>query len=445
MSSTVLRIVWCVSLFLSSLFSLHAEDFWQDTLWVRKIPHVVTGTKIMFHPDSKTIFVISDQNLFQYDVQSGTLLKTYQTNSGLNISDYKLSPDNQILVIVTHFDKTTHKAYLELWHRETGFIKSYEVEQGSTQYAAVRTLTITPDMKYAFVGYMFSSNWDETTSKDGEKVNKGLDKFSLENGEKVNSNVLVGGILSISPSADELVSQYIYFISLKEILIYTVLLNPDNLTIKKYLPEPIGTPKYSPDGQYIGGFTNSRAIVLYDIEKDTLYTMYGHTGVLRDVHFTSDGKYIVSVAEKEYSSPIRSGYRVWDVHSKKQVFETSFLNSQISSFDISNDGSAFATTEIKDGLFLSMFKFRSTLSSLDDNSNTTAPFIHPNPTSDNITIDWNNGTALCQLINSQGNIISEQTITGNITLDTQEFTNGLYIVRIQQGGTTISKQIIILK
>ncbi len=71
--------------------------------------------------------------------------------------------------------------------------------------------------------------------------------------------------------------------------------------------------------------------------------------------------------------------------------------------------------------------------------------IYPNPTSDKLTIGWNNGSALCQLINSEGNILSEQTITGNTTLDTQEVPNGLYIVRIQQGASTIHKQIIILK
>lgn len=83
--------------------------------------------------------------------------------------------------------------------------------------------------------------------------------------------------------------------------------------------------------------------------------------------------------------------------------------------------------------------------SVNEEAATSPLSVYPNPTSDNITIGWNNGTALCQLINSEGAILSEQTITGNITLDTQELSNGLYIVRLQQGSTTINKQIIILK
>jgi len=83
--------------------------------------------------------------------------------------------------------------------------------------------------------------------------------------------------------------------------------------------------------------------------------------------------------------------------------------------------------------------------SVNEEAATSPLSIYPNPTSDNITIGWNNGSALCQLINSEGNILSEQTITGNTTLDTQEVPNGLYIVRLQQGGAVINKQIIILK
>ncbi len=83
--------------------------------------------------------------------------------------------------------------------------------------------------------------------------------------------------------------------------------------------------------------------------------------------------------------------------------------------------------------------------SVNEEAATSPLSVFPNPRSDNITIGWNNGSALCQLISSEGNMLSEQTITGNTTLETQDVPNGLYIVRLQQGGTAINKHIVILK
>ena len=77
--------------------------------------------------------------------------------------------------------------------------------------------------------------------------------------------------------------------------------------------------------------------------------------------------------------------------------------------------------------------------------NSASVMLSPNPVGNELTITLSGGKGTVQLINSEGTTIMEQTINGNNTLDTQELPNGLYIVRIQQDGITINKQIIILK
>lgn len=71
--------------------------------------------------------------------------------------------------------------------------------------------------------------------------------------------------------------------------------------------------------------------------------------------------------------------------------------------------------------------------------------LYPNPSSDKLTIGWSGGKANMQFINHEGNILSEQTITGNLTIDTHDIPNGLYVIRIQQGTHSITKSVIILK
>lgn len=71
--------------------------------------------------------------------------------------------------------------------------------------------------------------------------------------------------------------------------------------------------------------------------------------------------------------------------------------------------------------------------------------IYPNPASDEITVTWKGGKAMVQLLDMKGNVLITHTIQSILTLPTEELTNGLYMIRLQQGINSITKSFMVLK
>ncbi len=406
---------------LFSLFSAHAtEDYWRDTLWIRKIPlGGNTYAKIMFHPDGKSVFAASDQYLFEYDVMTGEILKIRQTQSGLSIADYELTSDNKQLIIGTYASGTTGKCVMEIWDMEKGFTRKIPLE-----YLCL-SIALSSDNQYVYVGY--EQNF--------------VEKFMLETGVKVTSGK-GGGEINVSPDGTEMISTFGYPGT-------TYLLDASTLEYKKTIIS-IGRTNYDKTGRYICGAGANNIVYLYDRETNTSYPLENHKGQLSDVCFTSDGKYVLSVSTNNPDAPIKGGYKVTDVELKKTIYEASGPATGIY-VAISPDNSAITTLSTTDFLRTWKTSAWTATSVLNNNDDDNVISIFPNPTHTFIKIDFPpntlNGKLILLDIHGQKvieNDINEQIASnGSIHCDISSLPNGSYLCRIHFNNTTYSSSFII--
>ncbi len=397
---------------LLSLFSAHAsEDYWRDTLWIRKIPlGGNTYAKIMFHPDGKSVFAASDHYLFRYDVLSGEILETRQTQSGLSIADYELTSDNKQLIIGTNASGTTGKSVMEIWDMEKGFIRKIPLEY---QCASIE---LSKDNQYVYVGYR------ETF----------IHKIDIKTGQvSTTTNKANGGVL-LSPDANEILS---YGGSMTN---RAFLLNAETLEMIKEIT-PLYAASYDKTGRYICGAGANNIVYLYDRQENKSYPLENHKGQLSDVCFTSDGKYVLSCSRNEENG----GYRAWGVTSKKLEYTAPFpFNGGGIAVSPDNNFITFGGGG-SPGIFT--IRMPNLLVNVNDPIESSKCIdIFPNPSTEFLSIKLNtffsDEKKVLQVIDMKGNILfNDEAINYSqmYPLYTKDLATGKYFIQILQNSVII--------
>lgn len=404
----------CFALFITLCTAHSTEDYWRDTLWIRQMP--LGGNiygRVTFSPDGKSVFATSDQYMFEYDVMTGNLLKTRETKSGLKIIDYQISKNAEYFVVLTEYSGNINKLFVEVWHRDSGIVKSIERSAPPVTSLETFSISISSDMVYAYIGYIYY----------------GLEKISLITGTTEYLNKEAGGSIDISPDQKVLISKKGS---------RTSLVNTEDLSFKKILPFSIGRVQYSPDGNYIAGLSD-KDIILYDIKNNSVHYLQGHKGDLRDVCFTADGKYVVSVASNEPADNLyKNGYRVWDVTSKQQIFEAPYVTGGYS-IAISTNKDLLAA---QPGNMIRLWKFKGIVNSINDDNIVTILSAIPNPTSNSLKISYPFSLEKNELsfIDIHGNTIFSREVLesekrqGNLFVELASYPSGTYFVTLLVNG-----------
>lgn len=278
-----LCIIICI-LICTSYTYVHSQEFWKDTLWSTTIPKAGNiSAKLLFHPDGKSLFVTSDEALYQYDCSNGKLVSTRLSQSGSAIIDYHISRDTQTLYLLT-------RRFLEIWHIENGFLRKFPL-----RHQGVTSFSISTDGLTAFIGY----------------YNRGLEKMSLSNGEILMSTNEVGYEISLNPDNSDIVCFY------APMTHRTSIVSAENLRIIHTLPPTTHTPMYSSDGKYIIGIGSNNTVSIYDTKEEKQYYLPGHKGKITGICFDNTGKYILT--SSMYEPETNFGYRIWSIE-KKELF-----------------------------------------------------------------------------------------------------------------------------
>jgi len=423
-----LSLLWGIALTLLLSFStVHAEDFWQDTLWIRKMPFGQNNfAKVMFHPDGKTIFATADNYMFEYDVQSGALLKTRLTKSGLSIADYELSADRQFMFIGTKKSGSTGNSALELWHLDTGFVKQTTIEKG-----AIRSLQLSPDNSIIYLGM------EEPLA---------LHRLNAQTMSIEKTKNSIGLLITLSPDGNTLISTFGYPDT------KSVFLNAQDLTIQSYLPNYITAAKFTNTGEYIGGTYLSQGIsyvVLYNTITKTMYKLPGHKGTLHDVCFTYDDKYLISAGYGDSDTPERGGYRIWDVTTKRLVYEAPYYTASSGYISLSPDNLLYA--KVNGAFYVQMWKFSIKIADIEDNLKNSEFKITPNPTQSLIEVMLPSKfvSGKLSIIDMQGNNVITKIIDhtreqiGKISINISFLPNGSYTCKLESKSYISSSLFII--
>lgn len=410
-----LSLLWGIALtLLLSFSSLHAEDFWQDTLWTRKMPlggHVYS--KVLFHPDGKSIFTASDHYLFRYDVQTGSIISTFEMKEKGYIRDYRISRDKQNLILISDIRNNGNIPCLEVWNIDTGYVRHYRYDN------------VKSDGQTASV----AMGNNDSLLYIGTEINTGfLYIIDYKTGKYIETKKDVGKYIDITSDGKYMVSSFVNESSTGVCRL---------IDMEKWetiaLLSRVFEPKFSPDGRFFAGRSELENILLYDIENKKGYILKGHTGRVQGLCFTNDGKYLLSCSNNELSS---YGYRIWSTETKKLHYggHKPFNGGSI---DISSKKEIIT---IGGGYSSGIFAFRSpnVLASVPTVNEGTNPclIIFPSPSKNEVSISIRNEDI------KQNSYIKICTIEGkevqyfplndlsNISINTQNLPSGHYMAQL---------------
>jgi len=411
-----LSLLWGIALTLLLSFStVHAEDYWQDTLWTRKIPfggHVYS--KVMFHPDGKSFFTASDHYLYRYDVQTGTIISTFEMKEKGYIRDYRISRDKQNLILISDIRNNGNIPCLEVWNIDTGYVRHYRYDNIKSSLQTM-TVAMGKNDSLLYVGV--------------EHLNGSTHIIDYKTGKFIETKKGAGKHIDITSDGQYMVS---------------ALLNESSNGICKLIDmekwetlaqlSRVYEPKFSPDGRFFAGRNESENILLYDMENKKGYILKGHTGRVSDMCFTNNSQYLISCSKGETSS---YGYRIWDVNTKKLHF------GGPKPF---NNGGSMAISPLNDVIVMGggtnsgLFAFRSpnVLASIPTLNDVTKLCleIFPSPSTNELSIIIRNEVlqqnSYIRILTIEGKEVQYFPLNNlsKISINTQNLPSGHYIVQL---------------
>ncbi|MFN9337850.1 MAG: T9SS type A sorting domain-containing protein [Candidatus Kapaibacterium sp.] len=416
---------------LFSLFSAHAsEDYWRDTLWIRKIPlGGNTYAKIMFHPDGKSVFVASDHYLFRYDVLSGEILRTYEMKNGGYIRDYAITKNNKIILACDQSFDNIYYSTIEIWDLDIGFLREYKYDSiPFFNRSTGTTIGLAPDDTLIYIGR-------------GDDY--GIHVVRLFDGKEIHVEKGYSWLMSISDDGRYLATNKIN-------QNYGVLL--DTRTWKQVSTFPLmHLPKFDKTGRYICGAGANNIVYLYDRETNISYPLVSHKEALHDVCFTNDGKYIVSAGYGDSDTPDKGGYRIWSVETKEKIYEAPYYTGTSGFIALSPDNRIYG--RFNGNFELTMWKFRNPIigdvhGSSEENS---IIFITPNPSHSSIEVQLPllTQSCICTIYDIHGQSVLQKTFPtgqteyGKVMIDVTSLVNGSYTCTITIDRATYSSSFII--
>ena len=414
---------------LFSLISAHAtEDPLRDTLWIRSYP-LTTGSdcaKTMFHPNGKTIFGASDHYLFEYDILTGTLLKTRATKSGVHINDYVITDNGKYILVGTSQDEETDVASIELWDADTGFVRSLSF--GRLYYGITR-MVLSPDNSKLYASFAPASM---------------ICRIDISSMTVEDSNETIGNDIALSPNGKTIIGTVKNHEGTDESMSFII--NSSTLLPQYTLSTPIFRPHYSKNGDYICGYTNTNFknyAVVYDIQAQMTYKMSGHNSIIQDVSFSNDNKYLITSGNLG-----TGGYAIWDIQQRKLLYESTYETGAPCFFDLSDDNKLYSTG----GPFeIVVWNFRNPIiNSISENSHSSIS-LFPNPTQSSLTIQFpqSESHGKYTMYDVQGNIILHDIIPssaleqGYYSFSIENIPNGVYTCSISIGSYQFSTSCII--
>ncbi len=382
----------------------------------------------MFHPNGKTIFGASDYYLFEYDVATGTLLKTRATKSGVFINDYVITDNGKYILVGTSQDEETNVASIELWDADTGYVRSLSF--GRLYYGITR-MVLSPDNSKLYASFAPASM---------------ICRIDISSMTVEDSNETIGNDMALSPNGKTIIGTVKNHEGIDESMSFII--NSSTLLPQYSLSTPIFRPHYSKNGDYIGGYTTTNFknyAVVYDIQAQMTYKMSGHNSIIQDVNFSNDNKYLITSGNLG-----TGGYAIWDIQQRKLLYEAPYETGASCFFDLSDNNTLYSTG----GPFeIVVWNFRNPIiNSISENSHSSIS-LFPNPTQSSLTIQFpsserNISYSIYDMHGQEiksDNISDSEVHQGFITINTESQMSGMYIVRIRVGAEIYTRHYYIVR
>ena len=258
------------------------------------------GYYVKIMPDQKSLIVASSAQVKKIDINSGTVLKIYQTAGHTLAGPVVVSHNGKLLAA------NTVKCQAVLFDAETGeMISTTNTLSGGDDYSWVKCINFTPDDQYLLVG--------ESKKKSFLKIK--ISDMTVETGETGSSP------LSIAANGKYLLIGRLYgFNDFPNLIVRNITTKEevfllDKHSVTAFISHPTNNELVATGtiGTLKGG------VGLWDLSKRKLKIMKGHMAEITDLEFTSDGKYIVSASGDRNRDQQDFTVRLWDVEKMKQI------------------------------------------------------------------------------------------------------------------------------
>jgi eukaryotic-like serine/threonine-protein kinase len=344
----------------------------QEILTLRE--HTGEVTSASFSPDGKRIVSGSgDGSLKIWDATSGKKILTFNGHTGW-VSSVSFSPDGKKIVSASVAEDNP----LKIWDAYTG--QEISKLKGKRHTSNVNSVSFSPDGKRIVSGSNDKTLkiWDVTNgqiltlkghtkyvtsvshSPDGKRIVSGSGDGSLKIWDATSGQEILtfkghtGPVESVgfSPDGKKIVSgsydktlkiwdaasgQAILTLKVRTGWVSSVSFNPDGKKIVSasfnVIP-PDDYPELKPFGNMINSRSADKTLKIWDATSgQEILTFNGHTGWVRSVSFSPDGKKIVSASEAE-DNPLK----IWDATSGQEILSLKGHTDEITSLSFSPDG-----------------------------------------------------------------------------------------------------------
>ncbi|MFN8415678.1 MAG: T9SS type A sorting domain-containing protein [Cytophagaceae bacterium] len=125
---------------------------------------------------------------------------------------------------------------------------------------------------------------------------------------------------------------------------------------------------------------------------------------------------------------------------------SSIIEAQINSV-VSHNGALFATQQVWEAAKAPIVRYGTPTTTGISNSNKKATFgVYPNPSSEFITVNNVPSGSTLNILDITGKVVYTSVVTNDqITINTSELINGMYLIRLDNNGQSTSKQLIVNK
>lgn len=162
--------------------------------------------------------------------------------------------------------------------------------------------------------------------------------------------------------------------------------------------------------------------------------------------FTWDGK---NVSGTSNGTIVADGtYKVW-VESSWQTSLASNTHNTITSFTFTKGPNTFTATPTGDAFFNTItIDWVPATTSIESFSEMPILIAYPNPTNGIINMDYYKATNI-QIVNILGSVVynekTDNTLSGNTTIDLRNFANGIYFINVMNGDKSTKFKVILNK
>lgn len=407
------------------------QDYYEDTVWVKKTDQLEGFYQVKFSNNDSIIVAHGYSQDHFYDTKTGNLIvkingteEIFFINNDENF--IKLNQDRTVFEI---FDMKTFKVIDSL-------------ESDGTIINEYSKLDVSKDGKYLVAPIPRGFRIWDISSKKILKTKIFPDELNLNNVGVNNLRFVCGN--------EKIIAQYVK--------IYNNPNKPENpITIGSFTVWDFNTLdsidsyensrgfKLSNNCNYIAYIVGSKdyGVEIYDFTTKELVQKLEINGYnLTGIEFSPDDKYIVTS-----NGPGTNSLIVWSLDSGKEVYIYPYGSHN--NIDISNNGKFIISST---GGYLFLWNFKNETSIIENDKEKYLKTIYPNPATGNVTIDFNlisSGKTIIEVVDLKGEIIKSifngflEIGNNKVTINTTDISSGSYFVIVQSEQEKIVFQLII--